>query len=199
MHALFNRMSTTRLSQSVTSLLLLSHCMHLGKNPIWNKLSPSFLVFMTAQVTGGSLQWADWHEHQLQKDQPFHIFLLSTINFPSCPFSLLVQQRRVVSVPLPRLGYLHRLSNVSFGMKFLPIIMSTCSSLQFLNQRIYNLPETPSIPPPTKTFLFFCLLTSHLFSKVLAFIALSITNAIIFPLASSNLVSFGLFHLNGPP
>lgn len=101
------------------------------KTPNWNKLSPSFLVFMTAQVTGGSLQWADWHEHQLPKDQPFHIVLLSMIKFPSCPFPLLVQQRRVVSVPLPRLGYLHRLSNVSFGMKFLPIIMSTCSSLHF--------------------------------------------------------------------
>ena len=146
-------MSTTHLSQSITSLPLLSHYMHLEKNPIWNKLSLSFLVLMITQVTGGSLQWEDWYEHQLQKDQPFHTVLLSAINFPSCPFSLLVQQKRVIPVPLPRLGYLHRLSNVSFGMKLLPIIMSTCSSLQFLNQWTYNLPESPPIPPPTKTFL----------------------------------------------
>ena len=83
MHALFNIMSTTHLSQSITSLPLLSHYIRLEKNPIWNKLSPSFLVLMITQVTGGSLQWADWYEHQLQKDQPFHTVLLSAINFPS--------------------------------------------------------------------------------------------------------------------
>lgn len=41
---------------------------------------------MTAQVTGGSLQRADWHEHQLPKDQPFHIVLLSMIKFPPALF-----------------------------------------------------------------------------------------------------------------